>query len=74
MKNKTIKSALLSSMILISAVCFIYVNVAATSGNKTCVNEPAVSIENAVVKDSKMPDLKLIKSVIDILGKFTTAK
>lgn len=74
MKNKTIKSALFSSMILISAACFIYVNVAATSGNKNCLNEPAVSIENTVVKDSKMPDLKLIKSVIDILGKFTTAK
>ncbi len=74
MKNKTIKSALFSSMILISAVCFIYVNVAATSGNKNSNNEPAVSIENAVVKDSKMPDLKLIKSIVDILGKFTTAK
>lgn len=74
MKNKTIKSALFSSIILISATCFIYVNVATTSGNKTNLNEPAVSIENTVVKDSKMPDLKLIKSVVDILGKFTTAK
>ena len=74
MKNKTIKSALFSSIILISAVCFIYVNVAVTSANKAGLNEPTVSIENAVVKDSKMPDLKLIKSVIDILGKFTTAK
>ena len=74
MKNKTIKSALFSSIILMSAVCFIYVNVAATSGNKTSLNNPAVSIENAVVKDSKMPDLKFIKSVIDILGKFITAQ
>ncbi len=74
MKNKTIKSALFSSIILISAVCFIYVNVVATSGNKTSLNEPAVGIENAVLEDSKMPDLKLIKSVVDILGKFTTAK
>ena len=74
MKNKTIKFALFSSIILMSAVCFIYVNSAATSGSKTSLNDPAVSIENTVVKDSKMPDLKLIKSVIDILGKFTTAK
>ena len=74
MKNKTIKSALFSSIILISAACFIYVNLATTSGNKLNGAEPTVSIENVTVKDSKMPDLKLIKSVIDILGKFTTAK
>ncbi len=74
MKNKTIKSALFSSIILISAVCFLYVNLATTSGDKLDVAEPAVNIENVTVKDSKMPDLKLIKSVVDILGKFTTAK
>lgn len=75
MKNKNIKSILFSLILLMSVVSFIHVNMTETSGETKSFSERTThDMENVSVKDSKMPDLKLVKSIINILGKFTTAK
>ncbi len=76
MKSKSLKSAFFASLILLSFTCFVYVN--------TMPIERALSVETMTrtsksddekaEKNSKMPDLALVKSVLTIFQKFLPAK
>ncbi len=71
MKSKPIKFVLFSSIVIMSIFCFISVNLTTPSESK--IVNIDTSVNNAEVRESKLPDLKLIKTVVEILGKFTTA-
>lgn len=70
MKSKNTKYLLLFTVIIASIFCFASINL--TNPSETPLVNIEASVQNAEVKESKLPDLKLIKSVVEILGKFTT--
>jgi hypothetical protein len=76
MKNRTIKSVLFASLILLSISCFVYVNTAsidrALSVEMTTHSTKTDDVQ--VEKDSQMPDLAFVKGVVTILQKFLPAK
>ena len=71
MKSKNIKYLLLSTVIIASIFCFASINL--TSSSETPIVNIEASVQSVEVKQSKLPDLKLIKSIVEIVGKFTTA-
>ena len=72
MKKSIIKSALFATILLVSAFCFIYVNNVGTIATAARVSD--INVEQPNVKNTKMPDIKLVKTVLDVIGKFITAK
>ena len=75
MKNNNAKSALIVCLILLSATCFLYVNTSSFEPNKNIVVDISVKSEQReALKDAKMPDLKLVKTTLEIVRKFLTAK
>lgn len=75
MKNNNAKSALIVCLILLSTTCFLYVNTSSFEPNKNIVVDISVKSEQReALKDAKMPDLKLVKTTLKIIGKFLTAK
>ncbi len=76
MKNRSIKSAFLASLILLSLTCFVYVNTTPIERvlSVETITSSTKSDEDKVEKDSKMPDLVLVKNVLIIVEKFLPAK
>ena len=76
MKNRTLKSAFFASLILLSMSCFIYVNTAPIERalSVESISKPTKSDDEKTEKDSKMPDLALVKGVLTIIQKFLPAK
>ncbi len=74
MKNVNFKSLLFTLVLLTSLVSFIHVNSSTIDIDPTPIVQAGVEVNEAAKKDSKLPDLKIIKFVISIVGKFTTAK
>ncbi len=75
MKNVNLKSLLFTLVLLTSLVSFIHVNSSTINIDPTPIVQAGVEVNEATAaKDSKLPDLKIIKFVISIVGKFTTAK
>jgi hypothetical protein len=72
MRVITVKSVFVLMLIVLSALCFIYVNTANVI--EPTMTQANLKVENKAVQDTRMPDLKLIKSVMDVIGKFMTAK
>ena len=76
MKNNTLKSAFLASLILISATCFVYINTAPIERalSVETVSRPTKTDAEKAEQSSKMPDLALVKGVLNIIQKFLPAK
>lgn len=76
MKNRTIKSVLFSSLILLSISCFVYVNTASIDRALSVeISTNSTKTDDArVEKNSQMPDLAFVKGVVTILQKFLPAK
>ena len=78
MKDRTIKSALFAALILLSLTCFVYVNTATIESANTLSVEKMTQTtradEEKTEKNTKMPDLVLVKSVLTIFQKFLPAK
>jgi hypothetical protein len=74
MKNVNFKSPLFTLVLLTSLGSFIHVNSSTINIDPTPIVQAGVGVNEATQKDSKLPDLKIIKFVISIVGKFTTAK
>jgi hypothetical protein len=75
MKNVNFKSLFFSLVLLSSLVSFIHVNSSAINiVDTTPIVKVGVEVNEAAQNESKLPDLKIIKFVISIVGKFTTAK
>jgi hypothetical protein len=72
MRVNTIKSAFAAILLVFSFVCFIYVNTATVTEPATA--QTNLELNKVAAKDTRMPDLKLVKSVVDLIGKFMTAK
>ena len=76
MKSRTVKSAFFASLVLLSLTCFVYVN---TTPIERAISAETISYstksdEDKLEKDSKMPDLVLVKTVLTIFQKFLPAK
>jgi hypothetical protein len=77
MKKNTSKTAFLIALMIMSLASFTYVNIAPRDKtvNVTKVEMKDTRIEeNDEVKDSKLPDLKFIKHILNIVEKFLPAK
>jgi hypothetical protein len=72
MRVNTIKSAFASILLVFSVVCFIYVNTATVTEPTTA--QTNLELNKVAAKDTRMPDLKLVKSVVGLISKFMTAK
>ena len=72
MNKSPLRSAFFAAIMIVSASCFVYVNAHSTSETANAVK--TLTVQTTPVKDTKMPDLKLVKSVMDFIGKFVTAK
>jgi hypothetical protein len=78
MKSFKMKSALLTSVVLVSLSCFVYVNTASVESAVTVeVNTLTVKASknnNDSENPTKMWDLALIKSAFSLIQKFLPAK
>ena len=76
MKNKSLKSVLFASLVLMSLSCFVYINTVSIDRTLSVetVSRPVKSDEEKVEKQSKMPDLALVQGVLTIIQKFLPAK
>ncbi len=76
MKSKSLKSTFFASLILLSLTCFVYVNTMPIEGALSVekMTHTLKSDEEKAEKNSKMPDLALVKSVLTIFQKFLPAK
>ena len=76
MKNKSFKSAFFASLMLLSFTCFVYVNTTPIERalSVETITQTSKSDEEKTEKNSKMPDLALVKSVLTIFQKFLPAK
>jgi hypothetical protein len=76
MKNKSLKSAFFASLMLLSFTCFVYVNTTPIERalSVETITQTSKSDEEKTEKNSKMPDLALVKSVLTIFQKFLPAK
>ena len=76
MKNKPLKSAFFASLILLSLSCFVYVNTTPLERalSVETITHTTKSDEEKAEKNSKMPDLALVKCVLTIFQKFLPAK
>ena len=72
MRVNNMKSAFAIAILMVSLTCFIYVNTA--SRVETPHTLMTIKVNNAPVKQTTMPDLTLVKTVVDLIGKFITAK
>jgi hypothetical protein len=70
MNKSTVKSTFLAISMMISLTCFLYVNI----GSQEVA--PTVNPDNKELVQPKtnMPDLKIMKGIVDIFSKFLTAK
>ena len=59
MNKSPLRFAFFAAIMIVSASCFIYVNAYSTSETSNAVK--TLTVENTPVKDTKMPDLKLVK-------------
>jgi hypothetical protein len=73
MKSTSLKSAFFAALVLVSVGCFIYVN---TSSIDRTLQVQGVTIESAEneARNTKMPDLTLLKSAITLIQTFLPAK
>jgi hypothetical protein len=73
MKSTSLKSAFFATLVLVSVGCFIYVN---TSSIDRTLQVQGVTIESAEneARNTKMPDLTLLKSAITLIQTFLPAK
>jgi hypothetical protein len=76
MKNKSVKSVFFASLILLSLSCFVYVNTVSLDRTLSVetVSQPIKTDEEKVEKESKMPDLALVKGILNIIQNFLPAK
>ena len=76
MKSKSLKSTFFALLILVSFTCFIYVNTTPIERalSVETITHTSKSDEEKAEKNSKMPDLALVKSVLTIFQKFLPAK
>ena len=72
MRVSNLKPVFVIAILVVSFNCFIYVNTAPTAD--VSMSQTTLKVENVPVKETRMPDLKLVKSVVDLIGKFMTAK
>lgn len=72
MKRINTKSTLLTAICIVSLYCFVSVNT--TAPNYTTMPSINKGVEVTEIKESKMPDLMFIKSIVTVLSKFTTAQ
>jgi hypothetical protein len=76
MNSKKSKLIVKSLILAFSIVCFLVVNMSNVD-NTTKSNAPNltnVESPELPIKDSRMPDLKLVKNVFILIGKFLPAK
>jgi hypothetical protein len=76
MNSKKSKLIVKSLILALSVVCFLVVNTSDVE-NTTKSNAPNltnVESPELPLKDSQMPDLKLVKNVLILIGKFLPAK
>jgi hypothetical protein len=76
MNSKKSKLIVKSIILAFSVVCFLVVN---TSDVESATKSNAPNLTNVEspdlpLKDSRMPDLKLVKNVLILIGKFLPAK
>ena len=78
MKNRIMKSALSAALILLSLTCFVYVNTATIESESGLdvekITQTAKTYEEKTEKNTKMPDLVLVKNILTIVQKFLPAK
>jgi hypothetical protein len=77
MNSKKSKLIVKSLILALSVVCFLVVNTSNVD-NTTNSNVPNLTnVESSPelpIKDSRMPDLKLVKNALILIGKFLPAK
>jgi hypothetical protein len=73
MKSTSLKTTFCAALVLLSVGCFVYVN---TSSLDRTLQVQGVSIESAEkeARNTKMPDLTLLKSAITLIQTFLPAK
>jgi hypothetical protein len=76
MKSKNSKLIFKFSILAFSLVCFFAVNMANidNANQSNIANLSNIESRELPLKDSRMPDLKLFKNVIILIGKFLPAK
>jgi hypothetical protein len=72
MRRCNLKSAFAIILLVVSFACFLYVNTATIA--ETSAVQTNLTVRNTPVKETKMPDLKIITSIVDLVGRFMTAK
>ena len=75
MKHRKLKPFALFALLAVSVVCLMTVNMSDVEN----LSKPSGSLsklESAEfpLRDSKMPDLRLVKNVVNLIGNFLTAK
>lgn len=81
MRNPFKQKAALASLIILSCVCFIYVNASASLSDTLSVNvkgntealKTDTSDKNEASEKNVMPDLQGVKKVIQLIQKFAPA-
>jgi hypothetical protein len=68
MRRYNVKSSFTIILLVVSFTCFLYVNTA------TIAETNNLTVSNTTVKETKMPDLVIITSVVDLISRFMTAK
>jgi hypothetical protein len=72
MRRSNSKSVFAILLLVVSFACFLYVNTATIAETNTV--QTNLTVVNNPVKETKMPDLKIITYVFDLIGRFMTAK
>jgi hypothetical protein len=76
MNSKKSKLIVKSLILALSVVCFLVVNTSNVDNttNSNVPNLTNVESPELPIKDSRMPDLKLVKNALILIGKFLPAK
>lgn len=75
MKKTNFKTTLFPFLLLMSAFCFVYVNTSTIATESTATTMlPNSEINTTQVQDSKLPDMKILQTVINLLTKYTNDK
>lgn len=75
MKKTNFKTTLFPFLLLMSIFSFVYVNTSTiATENAPTTMLPSSEINTTQVQDSKLPDMKILQTVINLLTKYTNDK